>query len=704
MARLDHEHVVPVYEAAEDPTARVAYLVMPFLRGEPLDVRLTRDGQLPTAEAIRIAREAAEGLQAAHDRGLIHRDVKPSNIWLDRRGKVKLLDFGLAHVGDADVELSQEGRVVGTPAYMAPEQANGQPVDARADLFSLGCVLYRMATGKSPFGGPTSIATLYSITTVPPPDPQSINPALPAELADLIRRLLARDPADRPASAGAVARELADLERREADTTVPLAAALPEITPTDPWSEIHPPDSRPPTESAPAPTTRWSARRSMALAAAALLVIAVTAAVLLLRPARGTVIVEPADPAAEVRLGVARIHLADDDGRMYTLEPGERSRSVPPGVYRVMIVGGERLDPDPARVEVRRGERSAVRIVVVPNMVRPRKLPPVDPERTAAEWVRGLGGTLGLSLPGGKSREVGPKDGLPAGPFTIRNVRMSLAKDVPGQLHHLAALKDLQALELTDCRVGDADLADIGAIPALKALAVSVTAEPGRVTDAGLVHLSRLTRLERLILAGQLVSDAGLAHLADLTALQVVGLSGTRVTGIGLAHLAKSVGLKELHGLGAPTDAGVASLTRFPDLSFVDLGHALNVTDAGLKQLAGLARLDRLNVHNSRLTDDGLKALTGLTALRGLGADGTALTDEGLAHLKAFPKLESLGVGATAITDRGLKTLGEVKTIRWLNVRQTKSTPDGVKALQQALPACEIHSDQGVIRPPSPTP
>src|SRR5262249_36018619 len=196
------------------------------------------DKRRAAAEVMWIGREVALGLQAAHDHGLIHRDVKPSNIWIDPRGKVKLLDFGLARAGDADASLSAENRVIGTPAYMAPEQARGETVDARADLFALGCVLYRAATGSVPFAGPSSMATMYSIATAAAPDPQRVNPGLPIGLAKLIKRLLAKDPAARPGSARDVARELATLDREEADTVVRPAVTVAPPPPEDPWSDI----------------------------------------------------------------------------------------------------------------------------------------------------------------------------------------------------------------------------------------------------------------------------------------------------------------------------------------------------------------------------------------------------------------------------------------------------------------------------------
>src|SRR5262249_42442781 len=133
-AAIEHEHVIAIYHVAE--AGGVPFLVMPLLRGESLEDRLRREGRLALHEAGRAGRERAEGLQAAHDRRLIHRDIKPANLWLEApRGKVKVLDFGLAAGVQGDPGLTANGTLMGTPAYMAPEQARGEQADARSDLF-----------------------------------------------------------------------------------------------------------------------------------------------------------------------------------------------------------------------------------------------------------------------------------------------------------------------------------------------------------------------------------------------------------------------------------------------------------------------------------------------------------------------------------------------------------------------------------------
>ena len=151
-AAIEHDHIVPIHQVGED--RGVPFIAMPFLKGEPLDERLKREGALPVAEVVRIGREAAERLAAAHAVGLVHRDIKLANLWLEApKGRVKILDFGLARATAQDAGLTQQGTIIGTPAYMAPEQARGDNVDARSDLFSLGVVLYRLCCGKQPFQG-----------------------------------------------------------------------------------------------------------------------------------------------------------------------------------------------------------------------------------------------------------------------------------------------------------------------------------------------------------------------------------------------------------------------------------------------------------------------------------------------------------------------------------------------------------------------
>lgn len=207
-AKVRHDNVVPIYFVGEE--RGTIYIVMPVLEGESLEHRLSRGGALPANEAARIGREAAQGLAAAHDQGLVHRDVKPANLWLESpSGRVKVLDFGLAREIEADDGLTQPGGVFGSPAYMAPEQANGDQIDHRADLFGLGAVLYRCLTGVAAFQGKTVTSILRAVVDQHPLPPHVVNPNVPELLSKLVMRMLAKNPADRPSSALEVAHELA---------------------------------------------------------------------------------------------------------------------------------------------------------------------------------------------------------------------------------------------------------------------------------------------------------------------------------------------------------------------------------------------------------------------------------------------------------------------------------------------------------------
>jgi serine/threonine protein kinase len=264
-ALVAHDHVVTIYEVGED--RGIPYLAMQLLRGETLEARLRRHRRLPAAEVVRIGREVTAGLAVAHAKGLIHRDVKPSNIWLEDRSRkraacelgterasgtlaateyrIKLLDFGLARAASSDAHLTQSGALVGTPGYLAPEQTRGGPPDPRSDLFSLGCVLYRACTGELPFKGANTLAFLTALATETPRPVRDLNPEVPAALAALVMRLLAKDLDRRPPSARAVGDALATLEQGRAaeraapprpPTTRPPLGPPPAGAPHDPES------------------------------------------------------------------------------------------------------------------------------------------------------------------------------------------------------------------------------------------------------------------------------------------------------------------------------------------------------------------------------------------------------------------------------------------------------------------------------------
>jgi serine/threonine protein kinase len=215
-ASLDHPYICKVYELLE--TATDTFIVMEYIEGETLSSILKR-GVLPLLQTLQLGREIAEGLANAHARGLVHRDVKPSNVMVTTHGHVKLLDFGVAGL-DVESMPRDETRTLtpmltvhaGTPQYMAPEQAAGQPITTRADLFSLGVVLYECLTAQLPFSGSTTFDYVRHVMQSPPRRLDRVAPDTPADLVDLVDRLLEKTPADRLESAEAVVTRLQQLQ------------------------------------------------------------------------------------------------------------------------------------------------------------------------------------------------------------------------------------------------------------------------------------------------------------------------------------------------------------------------------------------------------------------------------------------------------------------------------------------------------------
>ena len=205
LEKLDHPNIPRILEPGEANGS--LFFTMPYIDGETLRLRLRRTGRLPIREALMIARDIGSALDHAHGRGVVHRDVKPENIFLAKEGAY-LIDFGLAITSDAESN-SRPGSISGTPEYMSPEQASSERMEGwRSDFFSLGCVLYEMLAGKTPFHGASARETMARRQGAPPPDIRVARPDVSPELSAVIRRSLATDPSMRYATAGYLRRAL----------------------------------------------------------------------------------------------------------------------------------------------------------------------------------------------------------------------------------------------------------------------------------------------------------------------------------------------------------------------------------------------------------------------------------------------------------------------------------------------------------------
>jgi len=227
LAQLDHPNIVTIYSVEE--CDGIHFLTMQLVEGLPLD-RVIPQGGLPFEQIVEIASALGDALAAAHDKGIVHRDLKPANVMVSNEGRVKVLDFGLAKdVGasdPADATLTsdhrtQAGMVMGTPAYMSPEQTSGRPLDHRTDIFSLGVLLHEMATGRRPFDGSSSAELISAILRDNPPPVTDARPDLPSDLARIVRRCLEKDPRHRLQTARDVSNEFRDLARQTSQKVVP---------------------------------------------------------------------------------------------------------------------------------------------------------------------------------------------------------------------------------------------------------------------------------------------------------------------------------------------------------------------------------------------------------------------------------------------------------------------------------------------------
>src|SRR5712671_3841358 len=225
VARLNHPNIVQVYDFGEE--GDIAYLVMEFIRGDELKSTLSTGRQFDRKECVRIMCELLDALDFAHEAGVVHRDIKPANVMLDSQGRTKLTDFGVARVTDADrthAERTQAGTMVGTPAYMSPEQIQGLRIDRRTDIFSAGVILYQFLTGQKPFTGEGAWTVAKKIIQDDPPMPSSLNVAVSPEFDRVVAKALAKNPDQRFATA----REFAVALKRAAEGK----PAMPEVEAT----------------------------------------------------------------------------------------------------------------------------------------------------------------------------------------------------------------------------------------------------------------------------------------------------------------------------------------------------------------------------------------------------------------------------------------------------------------------------------------
>ncbi len=481
-AAVCHDHIVVMHGV--DDIDGLPYLVMQYISGESLQARLDRAGPLELTEIVRIGLQTASALAAAHAQGLIHRDIKPANLLLENGvARVKITDFGLARTTD-DVHLTQPGVVAGTPEYMSPEQARGEVVDHRADLFSLGSVLYAMCTGMPPFRGTTPLAVIRQVNDQQPKPIRTLNPEVPAWLDAFIARLMAKNPDERMQSAGEVATLL---EGYLAHLRQPVTVAAPSL----------PFDSAEPARVERTPNRKRRVTLMLAGMAACVAVAFIAYWILQLdAPLQG------ADEA------VRRFEKLGAKTRRDDRLPGRP-------VVSIRFTGTQATNDDIKGL----GLLTNVQIVnLEATQVTDDGLKELAPLIQMRELYLGR---TSISDAGVKNI---------AHHAQLQNLGLESTKITDACMSDLSGLTKLRYLNLGRNGISDANIKQLAPLTEMRMLCLYSTG----VTDAGLQELNGFDKLEKLMLGDTLVTDNGIKHLANLKNLKTLEVARTDVTKKGL--------------------------------------------------------------------------------------------------------------------------------------------------------------------------
>ncbi|MBA4189554.1 MAG: hypothetical protein C0467_16335 [Planctomycetaceae bacterium] len=502
-AKVQHEHVVPIFQVGED--GGVPFLAMPLLKGMSLQEALHANRRPPISEVLRIGREIAEGLSAAHEQGLIHRDIKPANIWLEgKRLRVRILDFGLARNEDANfaplTQLTTGGMVLGTPAYMSPEQARKLTLDFRSDLFSLGIVLYEMCTGVLPFESDSLVGLLTALAVETPQQPSELNPAVPPLLSALVMRLLAKKPADRPQSAEQVVAEIRSIETANGGPAQ-MAASLPMFSLPIPVAQAAP------------------------------------------EPFEAFAVTEPTPSLAPVE----PVQVPKPSSRSIPAYRQVERREIPVWLIAgiVIFAVGLALGFMVNQFTPKKAEEATQSAAPEPPKTTPKPKPPAvavtaDPDRMAAEYVTSIGGRIHLV---GDNREITLPGDIPRDAFWLKDVILLGNRQLSDAgMAAFKGCKHVMVISLQLTPVSDAGLAHLKDCKDIQVLDVCSTA----VTDTGLGYFKDCESLEVLLLAATQVTDKGISQFKSCKNLRVVNVLRTGITDAGLDHFMKAENLLQL--------------------------------------------------------------------------------------------------------------------------------------------------------------
>lgn len=630
ISKLSHVNIVGLIDAGE--VGSVMYLVTRLLEGASFEKLIAAKGMLPLRQIDQFGRQMLHALVHAHNCGIIHRDLKPSNIFIeqhtDRQSefRVCILDFGLAKIlQKTDSLVTEQGALIGTPAYMAPEQMRGLPAEARSDLFSLGAILYEITTGVRPFAGADTLAIMANVATIQPTAPHELRPEIPLSLSQLIMQLLVKEPTLRPQSAQLV------LEKWEAIFSEPKESSL-AIKKTS------------------LPLKLLGNYPSLLMVVALLLIGVFTyfagGTILRFSTNRGQLIVQIEDPEVEIRVRKNDLVVHDwSTKRKFTLSVGD-------GTIEVMGDHGKLFAS--REFELKRGATTIVSVQFERS-----DAPRIDSVRELIEMIIAQHGEVKLS-----SNDADfIKEGDPL-PESITGLHW-IWWDNPNRegidaLLNLATTLDSlpEILYIGGSALNDADL-DRLSKSRIGAGINSLSLRESNLSKQSLAPLSRLPKLKFLSVECGQVNDEWLVEIAKLSNLTGLGVPEASVTNEGLAAL-RSLKLEvlNLHNCRNVSSAGVTNLQELQLLTDLNL-YGTSVEGSDLLQLQKFPRLSMLWIGNTNISETDLAGLSELKRLRILEATDLGITDRGLVHFEKCNQLASVDLSRNAVTVEGLRKLQE---------------------------------------------
>lgn len=650
---LRHPNIINVHDFGVSEHGQ-PYMVMDFIDGNTLAEVIKEKGGLTVDESLHRFIQLCDALEHAHEVGVLHRDLKPSNIMISNRdgnfADARIVDFGIAKLLDKEDEnndsghLTRTGELFGSPLYMSPEQCRGSQVDARTDIYSMGCVMYETLTGQPPLKGASMVETFVLQMTEVPPSMSEVCPerSFPDQLEAVIAKALAKDPDDR------------------FQTMTELEYALMQIQPNQ--------------VSAPASSSRLKRFRQNKVALGAVpsaVIITALIAVALLIAVTTIVSKNGNTPQSAVSEKIGSTASAPTAEKVDVEDLATRNRKV----RKDMTGGDETLiqalsGTDPGMTKVDLSEAR----------------PPIHDKSGVLlgklKHLREL--NLDENLIGNAT--LFAIENLPIHKLELRRTNVT---DLGIKFHicnHMG--NTLKELALSGCElVGNESIQAIGDhLHALKRLSITGVKFDGKSFKS----LKQLP-LHHLYAEQTSIDDDALSALSDMTSLTELKLNYTLVTDRGIDYLTKLTKLEEL-GLAntAVTDKGIAKLGALKDLEELDLGFT-NVGAQGLASLADLKNLHSLYLYNTKLDDNALKSLANFQDLTYLNlANNGTITDAALDTITKLRHLQWLDLGGNQITDRGLKKIAEMHHLKTLVLYDCPITMEGVRKLQNSSPDLHI--------------